>query len=413
MSKKLAMAVVLLVFPLLAAPIGCRGNGSPAEPVQAPEPDYLPKGLLLGLSVFEKGPKGPVPQPARLDVLIRREGKWIHRSIEDPASNVLHKAMAYSPMPGEAGILTAGGTRAILKLWKKGAEPEIIWEADFGGDFSRMREMEAGDLFGDGSSAIAVATHDQGVVAVVRPNGAGGYLAEELDREADTIVHEIEIGDLDGDGVQEIYATPSLPNKLDGTPQAGQVVRYIPAKMEGRVVVADLGSRHAKEILVSDVDGDGRDELYVSVEAVAGGQVEILRFDAGTEPRGGMKIASLEDRLCRFLTTGDIDGDGRKEMVAASHKSGIWLLRAGENPHGAWSMELIDADSQGFEHAAILADLDGDTIDELYVANDRGHEVNRYVWREGTVYKTTIHEYPAELSYLTWNITAAPVDLIP
>jgi len=204
-------------------------------------------------------------------VLIRREGKWIHRSIEDPASNVLHKAMVYSPTSGNAGILTAGGTRAILKLWEKGAEPEIVWEADFGGKFSRMREMEA------------VATHDQGVVA--------------------------------------------------------------------------------------------------------GGQVEILRFEAGTEPRGGTKIASLEDKLCRFLTVGDIDGDGRKEMV--------------------------DADSRGFEHAAILVDLDGDKTDELYVANDMGGEVNRYVWREGSVHKTTIHKYPEELSYLTWNINAAPVELIP
>ena len=31
-------------------------------------------------------------------------------------------------------------------------------------------------------------------------------------------------------------------------------------------MVADLGDRHAKEILVGDVDGDGTDELYVSVE---------------------------------------------------------------------------------------------------------------------------------------------------
>ena len=43
-------------------------------------------------------------------------------------------------------------------------------------------------------------------------------------------------------------------------------MRYVPAKGEGRFVVADLGLRHAKEILVDDVDGDGRDELYVAVE---------------------------------------------------------------------------------------------------------------------------------------------------
>jgi hypothetical protein len=30
-------------------------------------------------------------------------------------------------------------------------------------------------------------------------------------------VHEIEVGDFDGDGAREIYATPSLSNRLDGT----------------------------------------------------------------------------------------------------------------------------------------------------------------------------------------------------
>ena len=63
------------------------------------------------------------------------------------------------------------------------------------------------------------------------------------------------------------------------------------------------------------------------VEAVSGGRVEILRYDADTPPDAGVRVASIDDRLCRFLTAGDVDGDGVKEMVAAANKSGIWLLR--------------------------------------------------------------------------------------
>ena len=52
-------------------------------------------------------------------------------------------------------------------------------------------------------------------------------------------------------------------------------MRYVPSA-EGaarrRTVVADLGTRHAKEILVEDVDGDGKDELYVAVEALMAGE---------------------------------------------------------------------------------------------------------------------------------------------
>ena len=110
-------------------------------------------------------------------------------------------------------MLTAGGTRAILKLWLPGGQPEVIWQADFGGRFSRMRDVEVADVFGSGERDLVVATHDQGVVAVVRPDERGGFRATEPDRKPDTFVHEIEVGDLDGDGTLEVYATPSRPQR--------------------------------------------------------------------------------------------------------------------------------------------------------------------------------------------------------
>ena len=95
-------------------------------------------------------------------------------------------------------------------------------------------------------------------------------------------------------------------------------------------------------------------------------------------PTEGELVVTLEDTLCRFLTVGDVDGDGKKEMIAATSKSGLWLLRPHSN--GPWDKELIDAGSGGFEHASILLDLDGDKRDELYVASDNQKEVRRYDW---------------------------------
>ncbi len=395
----------LAMVPIFALLLSC----APAEP----PPDPLANGLLLGLAVLETGPDGkPVPQPAQLGILTNDGTGWQWNSISDPDSNVFHKAMVYSPAPGQASILTAGGTKAALKLWRSPTESMTLWEKDFGGKFSRMRDVEVADIYGDGSATLAVATHDQGVVATVRPSGDGTYEVMELDADPNTFVHEIEVGDLDGDGVIEIYATPSLPNKLDGTPQPGSVVRYVPAAGEGRVVVADLGDRHAKEILVADVDGDGTDELYVSVEAVAGGNVEIVRFDADTDPTAGTVIATLDDKLCRFLTAGDVDGDGNLEMVAAAHKSGLWLLRPGA-AGAPWSKTSIDRNSSGFEHAALLTDLDGDGVDELYVANDDDGEINRYLWIDGEPMKETLYTHPEGLSGFTWNIMPAPLEVLP
>jgi hypothetical protein len=396
---------------LLTIALACSPGEEPSTPDPTSDGQTLDKGLLVALAVLAEGEDGkPAPQPARLGILTLEGGTWRYRTLEDPDSNVFHKALAFSGPSGEKGVLTLGGTRAIVKLWSPDGGSEVLWDADFGGKFSRMRDGEVADIFGDGNTAVALATHDQGVVAVLRPDESGQCEALELDRQPGTFVHEIEIGDLDGDGTLEIYATPSAPNKLDGTPQPGKVVRYVPAAAEGRAVVADLGERHAKEILVADVDGDGLDELYVSVEAVSGGKVEIRRYDAGTDPTEGFVIAELDDTLCRFLTVGDIDGDGRLEMVAAAYRSGLWLLRPAEP---RWTKELIDRESSGFEHAAILADLDDDGVDELYVASDKHDEIRSYRWHNGEPQRQVLHRHTDGLSRFTWNLMPAPVEILP
>ncbi len=320
----------LLAAVLLAA--ACGPSGPTGSNLTVAGDDQV---LLVAMAEFGRNDDGsPAPLPARLGILTRDGDTWSYESIEDPDSNVFHKAMAYRDTTGGStteGILTLGGTGAVVKLWS-------------------------------------------------------------------------------ADGMLEIYATPTEPNRLDGSAQPGSVVRYVPAAGEGRTVVADLGSRHAKEILVTDLDGDGRDELYVSVEAVSGGKVQIRRYLADTAPDGGEVVATLDDRLCRFLTVGDVDGDGTREMVAATYRGGIWLLRPSS---GSWEPELITDDSSSFEHAAILLDLDGDGRDELYVASDNQHQLRRYDWSsEGWSHEVLV-QYPEGTPRLTWNLTPAPRALAP
>jgi len=385
---------------------------------------------LIGYAQFEvaDGKVTSKPGPARLEMLWRADGKWQTRALEDPKSNVFHKAMAYTPPGGAPGILTFAGMEAAVKLWQPdGGEfkPTTLWTEKFGGKFDRMRDAEIADVYGDGKPAIVVGTHDQGVVAALRPDGKGGYAVERLGAKKDTFVHEIEIGDLNGDKVLEVYATPSEPNTLDGDEQHGVVWRFVPKEKKGPDVVADLGNRHAKEIYVGDVDGDGRDELYVAVEALterSGGSVqlvepvEIRRYDADTPPDKGLLVATLPDRLCRFLTVGDVDGDGDREMIAAAFRSGVWLLsppRGAEAKTGKWKVENIDRESSGFEHAALLADLDGNGQDELYVAADEQGELRRYVFgKDGRPKRETIHRRELPGQMMTWNLMPAPLSLL-
>jgi hypothetical protein len=373
------------------------------------------KGLLLALAKFG----GTAPKPARAELLMPSpDGTFRVEGFDDPESNVFHKAMLLTHH-GQQELITIGGMKAAVKSWQRASGEiagETLWSAAFGGKFDRMRDAEVGDVTGDSVPEIVVGTHDQGVVVYLAREGEK-WVVHELDKQKDTFVHEIELGDLNGDGVTEIYATLSAPNRLDGGEQPGMVVRYTPSKGGAREVVADLGKRHAKEIAIADMDGDGRAELYVAVEALTsddGGAVKIIepveirRYDAGTAPDKGRVVARIDDRYCRFLTVGDVDGDGKKEMVAAAFRSGVWLLRSGSGSSDPWEVTNIEAQSSGFEHAALLTDLDGDGKDELYVAADDQGELRRYVWRNATPDRDTLLKRDNPKETWTWNIMPLP-----
>ena len=145
---------------ILAAWTACGGEDSPApaakpkpapavaKPAPAPDPapaavaksdgpQDLDRGILLALAQFVTQDGKPIPGPARVEFLTLEGGRWNVTSIEDPESNVFHKAMVYDGS-GEPVLLTLGGTRAIVKTWEKGADgltPTSHWEKEFGGKF--------------------------------------------------------------------------------------------------------------------------------------------------------------------------------------------------------------------------------------------------------------------------------------
>jgi hypothetical protein len=366
--------------------------------------------LVTGQAWFKDGADGlPVPCPARMQIWRQDEnGKWGATTVEDPDSNVFHKIV---PMD-DGSLVTIGAMGAALKQWRfsDGAwSHETLWEKSWGGRFDRLRDIEIGDVDHDGKDEWVIATHDQGVVAVYNPeDGAAGVI--EMDQKADTFVHEIEIGDIDGDGKLEFFATPSDRNKV-GHSQKGAIMMY---QFDGtqyvRTVVEAKEGTHAKEILVTDLDGDGTSELLGVFEAELGENrtiltpVQIRQYTIQADGTfTATVLAEIQDEMCRFLVAGDIDGDGAIEMVAAAKKSGLWLLE--NSGDGTWATTNIDADSSGFEHVAKMADIDGDGQVELYVAADDQRTLSRYSWNAETSEfdKTTLGDLP---SGFTWNLEA-------
>ena len=388
----------------------------PPEPVQQALEGGKQDALLLAQAWFYKDAKGnPNPGPARLDIW--RDGGeagWAYTRLEDGDSNVFHKAVPYKD-----GILTIGAEGAQLKYWTHAEgkwSAKTVWfkEGGWGGKFDRLRDLEIGDVDHDGVDEFVIATHDGGVVAVLEWDGSGDATVTEMDAQADTFVHEIEIGDIDGDGKLEFFCTPSDRNKA-GASQAGGVAMYRwDGKTYVRSLVEEQHGTHAKEILATDLDGDGKTELFSVLEAEIDPDdkrkivkpVEIRQYTYNADGTfTATAIATIDDRQTRFLVPGDFDGDGTVELVAAAFTSGLYILEPPTEKDGTWTTTRFDQNSGGFEHAIWPADLDGDGQLELYVAADTQRELKKYTWNaeRSTFDKELLGRL--DESVITWNIT--------
>jgi hypothetical protein len=389
------------------APEGTKPAAAARAPVQEPLAGGPYPALLVAEAQFvdkvqPDGKTTPVPGPAKLLIVRRTEAGWKPVLLEDPDSNVFHKAI-----PWAGGLLTIGGNKAALKTWRFADgrwQQETHWQPSFGGKFDRLRDVEHGDVDGDGKEELVIATHDQGVIAVVHPDE--GWRVEEIEREPNTFVHEIEIGDVDGDETAEFFSTPSKPNKLDQE-QAGEVRMYRrTANGWERSIVDAPGDTHAKEILCADVDRDGVAELYVVWEGAIGQGGALVRPVTVKQYRmrdgkwASSVVATIQDRQTRAIQAGDVNGDGKIDLVAGALGSGLWLIEQGA---GAWTAKPIDAQSSGYEHPVDLADLDGDGVLEIYVASEDQAELRQYRWRDGRFAKTVIA--PLHKGDISWNVT--------
>jgi len=412
---------------------GCNGGETTvtapetATEAAAPPPPGNTDALYLAQAEFrtefdhETGKSKPVPAPAKLTMVRGTGAAWESEVLDDADSNVFHKALVLEVEGQPARLLTIGANAARLKTWQKvegSWQAETQWAPTFGGQQERLRDVEIGDVTGDGRPDVVIVTHDLGVVAVLEIPAEGDWVVHEIDRtEERTFVHEVEIGDVDGDGKNEFFATPSAPNVLDGTPQPGRIVGY---RWNGggadKFEVDSFLGAHVKEILVADLEGKGRADVYASIEperkrTETGITVEddliIRRYRFDGDQATAEDIATFRDEQCRFLVHGDLTGDGNLELVASTMTTGVWMLRQSEQ---GWTNELVDKDSKNheYEHAAGIYDLDHDGKNELYVVSDDRPDLEgmlrRYKWNGSGFDKEEIFKIPTD--HMTFNVTA-------
>ncbi len=378
----------------------------PPKKAKRPAAQNVPQ-IVFAMSQFKisfdkRGKKIYTPGDAKVWVL-QPNMHWGRTELTDADSNVFHKALPHDvDGDGKQELVVIGGSKARIKFWRHRAgrwTKETIWAPDL----LRVRDIEFGDVDGDGQEEFVVATHAHGGVYVFN-KVKGKWVPTQIDgpTKERRYVHEIELGDVDGDGVVEIFATPSAPNVAVGIAQPGQVVMYKwDGKQYAKTVLEDMADTHSKEILVADLYGTGRPVLLIPIEGIGKKgkegreelvtpcQVKEYRWEEGKAK--ARIIGEIPDFQVRTLWAGDADNDGDVDIVAGAKLAGLFMI---ERVAGHWETKLIDPDSHSAVHAVWVGDCDGDGKNEILSSSDADGRLDRYDFRDGKWQSNTIVMLP-------------------
>ena len=295
------------------------------------------------------------------------------------------------------------------------------------------RSVSVGDVDGDGRAEVIVqidAAHSGGNdfwVMKFNPAAAswqhlspipGHALQADFDCSGlPNAGRSVSVGDVDGDGRAEVIV------QIDAANSGGNdfwVMKFDPRRrswrhlspIAGHALQADFDCsglpNGARSVSIGDVDGDGRAEVIVQIDAAhsGGNDFWVMKFDpaAGSwrhlSPIPGHTLQADFDcsglpNGARSVSVGDVDGDGRAEVIAqidAAHSGGndFWVVKF-DPAVGIWQhlspipghTLQADFDCSGLPNAGrsvSVGDVDGDGRAEVIVQIDAAHSGANDFW---------------------------------
>lgn len=378
--RSCAGAVLLLLFPLFSG--ACSGAPG-SRPSAAPPPlaEARPAGERLGLEEAGQG--------------LPRSGQWRHSFALADVDGDGRLDLVHGPARKgvRRPVVFLGNGEGGFRRWDEAQFPPFPY--DYGG-------VATGDVDGDGRLDLALGIHLRGLAVLLQKQPGvfslfvDGLPVGQAGKPADFSSRAVALFDADGDGRLDLLALsegPLSPTAL-AAPGArsplGLALFLNPGGAWERTPDGPAADRtFGSSLAVGDVDGDGA--LDVLLGSGAQGDRALLRLSRREgDPRFlPVELTEIPERsFVQAVALGDLDGDGRADLLVSSLASGAGgfssrvdvllsrppgferrpvLSEAGRKPRGAVAIGDLDGDGR-----PDLAVLSGDGTLETYLGDGRG-----------------------------------------
>lgn len=233
------------------------------------------------------------------------------------------------------------------------------------------------DLDGDGKPDLAMTdlrNHTVSVFQNISVSGSltAGSFGPKVTFAAGGAPTGIAVGDLDGDGKPDIVVTNATDNTLSVFRNTSSVGSINSGSFTAGFTLPTLADPEL--VSIGDLDGDGKADLIVS-----GYNSNGLSVFRNVSVRGSLLASSFAARVdlvtdnVSSLAVGDLDGDGKPDLVATNYQSkkiSVWQNRATAGSISTSSFAPpVSFVTAGKPVSVAIGDLDEDGKPDLVVAS--------------------------------------------
>jgi alpha-tubulin suppressor-like RCC1 family protein len=227
----------------------------------------------------------------------------------------------YAPVSVTVGGLTAWSPRPFVVTFPNGGAIESA-------SFTPRLDLPAGDgpdhvlvadLDGDGRPDLAVANAFSSTISVYRNLGGSNWFAAPFSLSCGLNPYGLVAADVDGDGRLDLVTANVGANTASVLRNLSAPGGLTPASFDAKIDYP-VGSV-PDFVAVQDLDGDGRAEIVTAEQGDNSISILPNRAVPGALNAGsfGPRVSFLAGAVTHSVAIGDLDGDGRADVVAGNY----------------------------------------------------------------------------------------------